>query len=322
MTEFCLSIPGLNTGLKDAAGLTAFDLSCRHEDEHETLPTLFYGSMMDMEKRDPDGALLQLLTLSSEPEEEGPVFPGVAIFGPVVRNNLPLVVALMEVGVDVTTTNEDQETALHLAAKEGHAEIVGVLLVNSSRGEMFDVAAVAKDGLTPLHYAALCGHQGVAQVLLGHGANKTVKDALGRTPLNCALEKKHVLVQEILDTMVDEQTDLELESESENTNCPIDPEYWENRNSAFRETPDLEVNDEDIESVTLHSEPNVNAKDDGGCGELHRAAEAGKIREVNTARPGSRAGSYQQGWDYGITQGGVKWSISDCSVSARPRCGY
>lgn len=56
LVAFCLSISELDTGLRDGDGLTAFDISCRNMDE--SIPGLFYQSMFEMEKKDPDGALL------------------------------------------------------------------------------------------------------------------------------------------------------------------------------------------------------------------------------------------------------------------------
>lgn len=200
MASFCLSVPGMDTSLRDSDGLTAFDISCNHEDEQEIIPRLFYQGMLEMEKKYPDDALLRLLTMSSEPDLDGPVFPAKALLRPVIRNNLPLVAALMETGVHLTAVNEAQETALHLAAKEGHEEMMEFLLDNSSRGESFDVDAVTEERLTPLHYAAANGHVEVLQTLLGHGADNAVLDIVGRTALDLAVENTHTAIKAILDT--------------------------------------------------------------------------------------------------------------------------
>lgn len=123
--------------------------------------------MIEVEQRDLDGALLRLLVVSSEPDElDSPKFPGEALFGPAVRGNLPLVKAPTETGVSLAATPEDQDTAVHLAAKEGPAEVVKAFLVGASRGAKFDVDAVAETGLTALHYAAGRGHQQVVEELL------------------------------------------------------------------------------------------------------------------------------------------------------------
>lgn len=204
MTEFLLSIPKIDTGLRDAEGLTAFDIACQHIDprvedpENESIPKLFYRSMFQLDRSDPDGALLQLLTVTSEPDEGGPVYPGEALFRPAVANNLPLVKALMEFGVDLAATNEEGETALHLAAKAGNTAIVNAMVANSSRGMKFDLEAVAKHGLTALHYAAAGGHQETVEELLGQGADPTARDSIGQTPFDWAVLNRHTGIQQVL----------------------------------------------------------------------------------------------------------------------------
>lgn len=73
-----------------------------------------------MEERNLGEALLRLLTVTSEPET-GTEFPGEDLFGPVLGNRKPLVEALMKSGVNFIATNDNQETALHLASKNDHA---------------------------------------------------------------------------------------------------------------------------------------------------------------------------------------------------------
>lgn len=219
MTALLLTVPGLDSGVRDATGLTAFDISLGHAGGYgavqaaaEAIPSMFYRSMFEMDKVDPDSALLRLLTVTSEPVE-GAVFPGEALFRPAVASNLPLVKALMDSGVDLTATTQDDETALHLAAKQGHAEIVKVLLGNSSRGKTVDVEAVAKDGLTALHYAAGRGHQRAVEELLLHGACRDATDGHGLTAFDRAVERSHLAVQEILKPKQTEHTVSDSEPE-------------------------------------------------------------------------------------------------------------
>lgn len=213
MTQFCLTVPEMNTALKDREGLTAFDISCGIEgDAGELVQVMFYDSMFEIQKRDPDRALLRLLTISSEPDDEGPVFPGEALFGPVIRDNIPLVKALMETGVDLTATNEMQETALHLAAKLGNADMVNTLVVNASRGERFQIEAVAEDGRTALQYAEQHGFQDVVQVLRDVGA-----DMVGNDQLAGAVES-HTADQENHEPKTNSTEDRQFETNStENT---------------------------------------------------------------------------------------------------------
>lgn len=188
MVNLCLAV-GVDTSTKDKKGLTAFDISCQNPDEK--ISTLFYQHLFVVEKSDPNAALLQLLTLTSEPED-GPEFPSEALFGPVTdEQQQPLVEALMKAGVDLTKTNSNGETALHLAAKHGHPEILSILLQTSSRGVYVDIDAVSKDGLTALHCATQDGHGKANAVLLKQGADSEVKDTNGRTPWDLAIENRN-----------------------------------------------------------------------------------------------------------------------------------
>lgn len=115
MVRLCLSVPEFDIGRKDNDGLTAFDISVRKG--REVIPALFYGAIFTDTKRDPDEALLRVLTLTSEPgRADQPAFPGEAMFDPIKNRNRPLVMALLNRGVDLTATNQDGDTALHVAA--------------------------------------------------------------------------------------------------------------------------------------------------------------------------------------------------------------
>ncbi|CAK9050669.1 unnamed protein product [Durusdinium trenchii] len=74
-----------------------------------------------------------------------------------------------------------QETALHLAAKAGHQDVVTKLLL---RGAPLD----AEDRLLrqPLHYAILLGHTEISNALLKAGADGMEKDMDGFSPLSFA----------------------------------------------------------------------------------------------------------------------------------------
>lgn len=224
MTEFLLTIPGLNSGLRNADGLTAFVVSCEGvssgttdttADQPEALSTLFHRSILAMDRADPDGALLRLLTITSDPDE-GDVFPGEALFRPVLARNLPLVNALMETGVDVTAINEDGETALHNPAKAGYLEILRAHLENPSRGSWFDLKAKAKDGRTPLDLATERGHGETVEDLLRYGARPATDDGSRVPPFNRAVKQEQMAVDEMLESVatgVDDIPSVQVDAE-------------------------------------------------------------------------------------------------------------
>lgn len=144
----CLSVPGCDVSLTDNDNLTAFDIALQENDD--LIPNLFYKSILSLEADDPHGALLRVLTMSSESNEDKPIFPGAAIFEPIEDRNLPLLKALIGRGVDLTAKDSNGDTALHLAAAEiGNSDIVRMLLEAGA-----NVNGTGTEGAIPLHQAA------------------------------------------------------------------------------------------------------------------------------------------------------------------------
>lgn len=227
MVALCLSVPECITGLRDSENLTAFDISLQLAGGSEVIPNLFYQSMVEMEETHPQAALLRVLTVTSVPATDQPVFPGVAIFDPIQDRNEPLVAALIDRGIDLTARNEDGDTALHVATRLCNVQIATALLDAGS-----DPTAVGSGGATPLHWAAQGGQLDIAQLLLEHGADPGAKDESGTTALQLAadnsLEELVVMLQDVssmegeadLDPSAevsDEQIELQLSVEDANT---------------------------------------------------------------------------------------------------------
>jgi ankyrin repeat protein len=130
---------------------------------------------------------------------------------------------LLERGTDVNATDGDRDTALHCAAITGHEELVSFLLSSGA-----DINRNGCDGMTALMYGAINGHEdvvrlllrylrgrglderdegggtalwlacwsqdanvGIVRVLLMTGADHTIADNEGRTPLQIAQSKNH-----------------------------------------------------------------------------------------------------------------------------------
>ncbi|KAL0636975.1 hypothetical protein Q9L58_004078 [Maublancomyces gigas] len=135
MVRLCLSVPECQIGLLDNDGFTAFDLSMGGAgvNGNEMIPNLFYKNILDIEETHPQTALLRSLTVTSVPAVDRPTFPGAAMFDPIKTNNVHLVAALLRRGVDLTATNGDGDTALHVAAKMGNQKIASMLLKAGSK---------------------------------------------------------------------------------------------------------------------------------------------------------------------------------------------
>merc|ERR1711871_525937 len=84
-------------------------------------------------------------------------------------------------------------TALHHATIHGHERVAEILLEKGA-----DMNAQDEDGFTPLHHAARRGNAKLAKVLLDHGANPEVVDKTGKPPVYVARIFKHPQILALL----------------------------------------------------------------------------------------------------------------------------
>ena len=77
--------------------------------------------------------------------------------------------------MDVNTKIEDSSTPLHLAAIQGHKEIVELLIPKGA-----DVNAKDKIGGTSLHLAAHSGQKEIVELLIANGVNINAKIEAGK----------------------------------------------------------------------------------------------------------------------------------------------
>ncbi|MEZ5302508.1 MAG: ankyrin repeat domain-containing protein [Verrucomicrobiales bacterium] len=106
--------------------------------------------------------------------------PNVELWRACERGDLDRIPALLAAGADQNSADAGG-TALHRAAKAGHAEIVRLLL---GRGILID--ETDERGFTALHRAAGAGHAEIVRMLLEAGANPHVAGRGGWTPLHTA----------------------------------------------------------------------------------------------------------------------------------------
>ena len=92
-----------------------------------------------------------------------------------------IVELLIANGTDVNSRDSTGKSSLHDAALEGHKEIVELLIIKGA-----DLNAESGYYGTPLHVAAGIGHEEIVELLIANGANVNVKDGFGRTPLDAA----------------------------------------------------------------------------------------------------------------------------------------
>jgi hypothetical protein len=94
---------------------------------------------------------------------------------------------LMEKGADPTITDDHGSTPLTTASEEGSLEVVRSLL----RLPSAKAAINHRDhsGETALHMASFMGHAGVVRALLESGADPTIADIKGTTPMAAAKQE-------------------------------------------------------------------------------------------------------------------------------------
>jgi ankyrin repeat protein len=97
-------------------------------------------------------------------------------------------------GIDVNGKNKAGYTALHLAVKKGHIEVVRVLLEAKA-----DIAIASKSGKTALHDVAYYkGSIDLAKLLIDAGAPVNVMDKRRKTPLDYARARRNDALVELL----------------------------------------------------------------------------------------------------------------------------
>lgn len=106
------------------------------------------------------------------------------------KNILPIA------GVDKNSQNDRQQTALHIAARKGHADVAKLLFDNGVKVNLKD-----KDGRTALHIAANHGRVSVVKKLrTAKGVDLNAQDSEGLTALHIAtLKKKSEIVSALLE---------------------------------------------------------------------------------------------------------------------------
>ncbi len=102
---------------------------------------------------------------------------------------------LLEKGADPTAKTSYGENALHIASRNGHEQVVQLILLAEDK---IDVNTKNSRGETELHVAAAGGHVKVVRLLLENGADIEAKTGRGCTALYLAAEAGKTTVVDVL----------------------------------------------------------------------------------------------------------------------------
>ena len=109
------------------------------------------------------------------------------------NGQLEKVKLILELGANISQTQNKGHTALMLASERGYDEVVALLLSNGA-----DIVARDNNGRTALMSASEYGHNEVVALLLSNGSDIVARDNNGRTALMLASEHGHSEVVALL----------------------------------------------------------------------------------------------------------------------------
>ncbi|KAK5997903.1 Glycerophosphodiester phosphodiesterase GDE1 [Cladobotryum mycophilum] len=122
-----------------------------------------------------------------------------AVLALATKSNYTVIVKmLVDAGVDINWTDKTGETALHVAARFGHADCARVIL-EGSESQKADIEIAEKSySWTPLHVAAVDGSLSVVQLLVDAGADVSKPDASGWAAREHAALRGHMEIARLL----------------------------------------------------------------------------------------------------------------------------
>ncbi|EQC41689.1 hypothetical protein SDRG_01647 [Saprolegnia diclina VS20] len=201
---------------------------------------------------------------------------------------LAVVEALVAV-TDVNTVTKSRENALHLAAEEGHADVVAELLTTKIR-----VDAKNSSNQTPFLLAASVGHVDVLDVLVAASDINAVDDE-GRSALGVAAFQGNVNVVGFLLSCLDIEVDLqdrfgatplmlavseghdEIVTQLLDANCALDFIDAEHRTALVCALDDEDNAHVDLATLLIERGADINLANLTGYSALHLAIQLGDL---------------------------------------------
>lgn len=130
--------------------------------------------------------------------------------------NLTEVQRLLQQGANPNQPNHGGQVPLHIAALDGHVDIVRLLLDSGANAN-----AVDRSNDRPIHLAAIRGSVEIVACLLQHGADPSCVSSMGSTPAQLAADAGHDDVAALLEGATLEHDDPRID-ETEQHERPAD----------------------------------------------------------------------------------------------------
>lgn len=116
------------------------------------------------------------------------------------NGHIEMVRLLVNFGANINAKDEEMKTPIELAAGEGHVEVVRILVAELGA----DVNVKDKDGMTLLHRASENGHIKMVRILVADlGADSNAQTNDGKTPLQMAASNSHIEIIRFLEEPAD-----------------------------------------------------------------------------------------------------------------------
>lgn len=216
MVEILLRHQGINVDLQDDNGMTALYLAAR-EDHYKIAQLLLdleastnivdyhvgrspLRCAAERNHKETVGLLLEYGADAALKDREG----GTAMLRAVNRGAEDALMEMMKHPIDMECVDDEGQSLLHGAARNGYHEIARHLIEDHQPEERSPVVKALgpnlrdKYNLTPLHDASQRGDWAVTAVLLEKGADASLVDKFGRTPFMVAWQYGHDNVMRML----------------------------------------------------------------------------------------------------------------------------
>ena len=134
----------------------------------------------------PEAEPTEPLAGAAKPEPPTAKAPNISIVDAALSGNIKAVKQHIAAGTDVNAKlahGQGKKTLLHLAAANGHKEVVELLIAKG-----LDMNAKTGGGVTPLYLAVRFNRTETAKLLIAKGADVNAKTKDGMTPLDKATE--------------------------------------------------------------------------------------------------------------------------------------